>query len=94
VGAAVLAAAGSASAQQVNGQSTGGQSATVVGLAQSEPMVFGLGLAGLFWLVAGLLALVVGLVLATRGARRPVGAQVRRSTTTTISNDGAGGTDQ
>jgi hypothetical protein len=94
VGAAVLAAAGSASAQQVNGQSTGGQSATVVGLAQSEPMAFGLGLAGLFWLVAGLLALVVGLVLATRGARRSVGAQVRLSTTTTISNDRAGGTDQ
>ena len=71
VGAIALAAASPAMAQGASGHLTSGQSATAVSVAQSDPMVFGLGLAGLFWLLAGLLALAIGLVLATRQVRRP-----------------------
>lgn len=71
VGAIALAAASPAMAQGASGHLASGQSATAVSVAQSDPMVFGLGLAGLFWLLAGLLALAVGLVLATRQVRRP-----------------------
>src|SRR6478672_1312164 len=57
VGAIALAAASPAMAQGASGHLTSGQSATAGSVAQSDPMVFGLGLAGLFWLLAGLLAL-------------------------------------
>jgi hypothetical protein len=81
VGATALMAASPAMAQVASGHLTSGQSATAVSVAQSDPMVFGLGLAGLFWLLAGLLALAVGLVLATRQVRRPAagGANSRRA---------------
>jgi hypothetical protein len=42
-------------------------------------MVLGLGAAGLFWLLAGLLALAVGLLLTTRRARRPAGGGATNS---------------
>src|SRR6476661_7539906 len=71
VGFITLAAAVPAGAQEATGQLTSGQSATAVSVAQSDPMAFGLGLAGLLWLLAGVLALVAGLVLATRQVRRP-----------------------
>lgn len=90
VGAAALTVVTPAAAQEV----TGKQSATASGVAPAEPMLFGLGLAGLFWLSAGLLALVVGFVLATRRAHRPlIGAETLITTTTTISNERAGGTE-
>ena len=66
-----LAAATRAVAQEGNGQLISVRSATDISAGQSDPMVFGLGLAGLFWLLAGLLALVVGLALATHRVRRP-----------------------
>lgn len=39
---------------------------------QSDPMLFGFGPAILFWLLAGLLALISGLVLANRRSRGPL----------------------
>ena len=88
---AVMVAA-PAVARETHEQLATGPAASTVGLAQSDPMVFGLGLAGLFWLVAGLLALVVGLVLATRGARRPAvgGSHPRPATTKATGNDKPG----
>lgn len=66
MGLSALAAAAPAAAHVATGQS-----ATAVSVAQSDPMAFGLGPAGLFWLLAGVLALVLGLVLATRRVRGP-----------------------
>lgn len=103
VGAIALAAASPAMAQGASGHLASGQSATAVSVAQSDPMVFGLGLAGLFWLLAGLLALAVGLVLATRQVRRPAagGAADSRptvfspkSSSTSTSHDRAGGAEK
>ena len=73
--AAVLAAAVPASAAESADQLTTGQSTAGVGAAQSDPMFFGLGPAGLFWLFAGLAALAVGMVLATRRTRSPVASR-------------------
>lgn len=103
VGVVALTAATPAGAQVAIGQLTSGQSVTAVSVAQSDPMVFGLGLAGLFWLLAGLLALMVGLVLATRRVHRGAAGGVADSrpatfTTTTrstsISHDRAGGAEK
>lgn len=49
---------------------------TSVAPAQVEPLLFGLGAAGLLWLLAGLIALTVGIVLATRRARMPITGQL------------------
>lgn len=82
---ALVAAAVPAAAQDVTSESA---------VAQADPMLFGLGIAGLFWLCAGLLAFAAGLVLATRRVHGPVlGAEATLTTTTTISNDRAGGTE-
>lgn len=43
--------------------------ATTAEVAQADPTVFGLNALGVFWLLAALVALVVGLVLATRRQR-------------------------
>lgn len=93
VGISVFAAALPAAAQETSGRSAGGQTATAVSVAPSDPMIFGLGLAGLCWLVAGLLALAAGLVLATRRVRRPAdgGAGAGITTNTSTSNNRAGG---
>lgn len=97
VGAVALAAATPAGAHDVHGQLTSGQPVTAVGIAQSDPMLFGLGAAGLFWLLAGLLALVVGLVLATRRVRKPaVGgtADTGPSSTMSTNDHRAGGAEK
>lgn len=57
--------------------------------AASEPMLFGLGAIGLLWLMAGLLALAVGLVLATRRIRRS-GADGAAAPASTTENPVAG----
>lgn len=44
-------------------------SVAAVGLAQSDPLAVGIGVPGLCWLLAALLALALGLVLATRRRR-------------------------
>jgi hypothetical protein len=70
VGAVVILAPGAAAAttDQVTGTPTVSTVVTV-SAAQPDPMFFGMGAVGLFWLLAGLLALAAGLVLATRRAR-------------------------
>lgn len=93
LGSVALMAAAPAVAKETHQQLANGPSTSTVSLAQSDPMVFGLGLAGLFWLVAGLLALVVGVVLATRGAHRPAvggGSDPRQATTGATGNDKPG----
>jgi hypothetical protein len=101
VGFITLAAAVPAGAQEATGQLTSGQSATAVSVAQSDPMAFGLGLAGLLWLLAGVLALVAGLVLATRQVRRPAFGDtvsdrhaMPTSRSTPTSHDRAGGAEK
>lgn len=44
--------------------------------APPDPGFFGLGAVGLFWLLAGLIALTVGIVLATRRERTPITGQL------------------
>lgn len=103
VAAVALATAVPAAAQESSGQLTSGRSVATVSVAQSDPMVLGLGPAGLCWLLAGLLALVVGLVLATRRVRKPAadgGAGTRHavsisgSRSRSVSLDRAGGAEK
>lgn len=89
--AIAITTAGPAGAQAATGQATSGQSVTAVGVAQTDPMVLGLGPASLFWLLAGLLALIVGLVLATRGVRRPADSSGAAHLPTASSSDSTSG---
>lgn len=73
--ATVVAAAGviaTTTAWPALARTAGDRSVTgpaAAGAPASGPMILGLGPMGLLWLLAGLLALVVGLVLATRRSR-------------------------
>lgn len=89
--AIAIMTAGPAGARAATGQATSGQSVTAVGVAQTDPMVLGLGPASLFWLLAGLLALIVGLVLATRGVRRPADSSGAAHLPTASSSDSTSG---
>lgn len=91
MGAVAITAAGPAGAQPAIGQAASEQSVTAVSAGHSDPMILGLGPAGLFWLLAGLLALIVGLVLATRGVRRPADSSGAAHPPTASSSDSTSG---
>jgi hypothetical protein len=93
VGAVVILApvAAAATTDQVTGTPTVSTVVTV-SAAQPDPMFFGMGAVGLFWLLAGLLALAAGLVLATRRARTSnVGLTAGSPTAGSPTSDGPAG---